>query len=590
MSFQMPNTVKEVVTNIHTKKYLLPAIQREVVWSVDQITRLFDSLMRDYPIGTFLFWHVSKANVHKYQFYEFLREYHEKDCRHNTKADVTGEDDITAILDGQQRLTSIYIGLRGSYAYKEPKKRWDNPQAFPKRYLYLNLLSPTGNDDETNMLYNFKFLTEEEVEDLNKDSYWFKVGEILNLKEPWQVNDYLLQHELMQKPKEQCLFANRTIFKLWSVVHEAKIINYFEEEDQTLDKVLNIFIRVNSGGTVLSYSDLLLSIASAQWKNRDAREEIISLVEDLNHIGDGFNFDKDLVLKSSLVLSEITDIAFKVDNFNKANMSKIEKEWDDITGALRSAVQLVWGFGYNRETLTANYAIIPIANYLKKIGLPMSFDIGRRYASERDVIRQWVILSLVKRVFGGQPDTVLRPIRDIINKSNDVFPLQEIIDKFKGTPKSLIFTDDDVENLLHYKYGQGYTFSILSLLYPSLDFRNKFHIDHIHPRSLFTKSKLRRRGIQEEDIEYYLENVDQMPNLQLLEGIPNQEKSNTDFENWLKSTFRPPEQRREYMKKHLIPDVDLSLANFREFFEERKSLMKKELKRILHASNNYEKQ
>jgi uncharacterized protein with ParB-like and HNH nuclease domain len=590
MSFQMPKTVREVVTNIHTKKYLLPAIQREVVWNVDQITRLFDSLMRDYPIGTFLFWHVSKENVHKYQFYEFLREYHEKDCRHNTKADVTGEDDITAILDGQQRLTSLYIGLRGSYAYKEPKKRWDNPQAFPKRYLYLNLLSPTGNEDETDMLYNFEFLTEEEVEDLNKAGYWFKVGEILNLKEQWQVNDYLLQHELMQKPKEQCLFANRTIFKLWSVVHEAKIINYFEEEDQTLDKVLNIFIRVNSGGTVLSYSDLLLSIASAQWKNRDAREEIISLVEYLNHIGDGFNFDKDLVLKSSLVLSGITDIAFKVDNFNKTNMSKIEKEWDDITGALRAAVQLVWGFGYNRETLTANYAIIPIANYLKKIGLPMSFDIARRYASERDVIRQWVILSLVKRVFGGQPDTVLRPIRDIINKSKDVFPLQEIIDKFKGTPKSLIFTDDDVENLLHYEYGQGYTFSILSLLYPSLDFRNKFNIDHIHPRSLFTKSKLRRRGIQEEDIEYYLENVDQMPNLQLLEGIPNQEKSNTDFEHWLKSTFRLPEQRQEYMKKHFIPDVDLSLANFREFFEKRKSLMKKELKRILHASNNYEKQ
>ncbi len=95
MSFQMPKTVKEVVTNIHTKKYLLPAIRREVVWRVDQITRLFDSLMRDYPIGTFLFWHVSKENVHKYQFYEFLREYHEKDCRHNPKADVSGENDIT---------------------------------------------------------------------------------------------------------------------------------------------------------------------------------------------------------------------------------------------------------------------------------------------------------------------------------------------------------------------------------------------------------------------------------------------------------------------------------------------------------------
>ena len=142
MSFQTPITIKEAVDNIHAKRYLLPAIQREVVWEVDQITRLFDSLMRDYPIGSFLFWYVEKKNTSRYQFYEFVRNYHEKNNPHNPKANVSGQDDITGILDGQQRLTSLYIGLRGSYAYKEPRKHWNNPQAFPKRRLYLNLLSP----------------------------------------------------------------------------------------------------------------------------------------------------------------------------------------------------------------------------------------------------------------------------------------------------------------------------------------------------------------------------------------------------------------------------------------------------------------
>jgi hypothetical protein len=584
MSFQTPITVKEAVENIHAKKYLLPAIQREVVWEVDQIARLFDSLMRDYPIGSFLFWHVEKKNVRGYQFYEFVRDYHERNSRHNRKADVSGEDDITGILDGQQRLTSLYIGLRGSYAYKEPRKRRDNPQAFPIRRLYLNLLGPKKNGDETDMVYDFAFITDNEASAGGDEAFWFKVGDILNLKEQYEVNGYLIEHGLMQRPPEQAKFANKTLFKLWSVVHEARVINYFLEKDESLDKVLNIFIRVNSGGTVLSYSDLLLSIATAQWQQRDAREEITSFVDELNSVGDGFRFDKDLVLKSSLVLADFTDIAFKVDNFNKANMLKIEQQWDEIENALRGAVRLVAGFGYSRDTLTANYAIIPIAYYLKTRGLPKNFDTSEKYTEDREAIRRWLILSLVRRVFGGSPDTVLRPVREILREAQDGFPYQAIVDKFKGTPKSLACTEDDVENLLHYEYGKGYTFSILALLYPTLDFRNKFHIDHIHPQSQFKKPKLRQRGIQDADIDFYLENVDLLPNLQLLEGVPNQEKSATDFAEWLKRTCNSPEARSSYMNRHFIPDMDLSFSNFMEFVKQRKALLADELRRILNVS------
>ena len=100
MAFVEPITIKDAIDSVHRKKYLLPAIQREFVWSTDQIERLFDSLMRDYPINSFLFWAVDKANISNYQFYEFIREYHERDSRHNPKADLNGETGITAILDG----------------------------------------------------------------------------------------------------------------------------------------------------------------------------------------------------------------------------------------------------------------------------------------------------------------------------------------------------------------------------------------------------------------------------------------------------------------------------------------------------------
>ena len=89
MTFQAPKTIRNVVNEINNRKYLLPAIQRELVWDAKQIERLFDSFMRDYTIGSFLFWNVSKEKSKEYQFYEFLREYHERDYKHNPKANVS---------------------------------------------------------------------------------------------------------------------------------------------------------------------------------------------------------------------------------------------------------------------------------------------------------------------------------------------------------------------------------------------------------------------------------------------------------------------------------------------------------------------
>jgi hypothetical protein len=385
----------------------------------------------------------------------------------------------------------------------------------------------------------------------------------------------------MKRDEKVARFANEILFKLWSVVHDSRVINYFLEEDERLDKVLNIFIRVNSGGTILSYSDLLLSIAAAQWTT-DAREAVTALVDEINRIGAGFDVNKDWVLKSCLVLADIGDIAFKVDNFNKANMSKIESSWEDISKALRNAVILVSSFGYSRETLTSNNAVIPIAYFLLKQGLPSNFDQSGKYALQRERIQQWLMMSLLKRVFGGQPDNVLRPIRDVLRSEAKSFPAEAIREKFKRTTKSLVFTRDDIDALLESRYGQGYSFSVLALLYPTLDFRNTFHIDHIHPRSLFTRPILAKRGITDDDLSFYLENVDMLPNLQLLEGIPNQEKSDAEFKDWLSGKYKDEKAAQSFKEKNYIPDdVELEFCNFRQFFEKRRSLLSNRLMALL---------
>jgi len=447
--------------------------------------------------------------------------------------------------------------------------------------LKIYILNPKSNGDETDMVYDFDFLTEKEAKSSGDDVFWLKVGDILNLKEQFEVNDYLIGHGLMQRPLEQAKFANKMLFRLWEVIHQTKVINYYLENDESLNKVLNIFIRVDSGGTILSYSDLLLSVATAQWKNKDAREEITSLVDELDNIGDGFKFDEDVIIKGSLVLADINNIAFKADNFNKENMSKIEEQWEQIEKAFRGAVLLAATFGYNRDTLTSNYAIIPIAYYLKKLGLPENFYISSKYKNDREAICRWLVCLLIKRVFGGSPDMVLRQIREVLSKANGSFQYEEIVEKFKGTPKSLVFTEDDIESLLNYKWGNEYTFSILALMYPTLDFRNKFHIDHAHPRSKFKIPELRQAGIQEADQEFYLKNMDLLPNLKLLEGIPNEEKSDTYFADWFEKNFKKEEKKEVYRKRHYIPNIDLSFFNFEEFFKELRDLLRQELCRVL---------
>lgn len=75
MSFQTPITIKEAIDNIENNQYLLPAIQREFVWEHTKIEWLFDSIMRNYPISSFLFWQVEGETKKGYRFYKFINEY-----------------------------------------------------------------------------------------------------------------------------------------------------------------------------------------------------------------------------------------------------------------------------------------------------------------------------------------------------------------------------------------------------------------------------------------------------------------------------------------------------------------------------------
>jgi uncharacterized protein with ParB-like and HNH nuclease domain len=111
-----PIRVSDIIRQVNQDLYL-PAIQREFVWGVDRNERLFDSIMADFPISSFLFWRLKEENKDQWPVYEFIRDF-DSESPHNPPANMAGiNKDITLVLDGQQRITSLFIGLRGSHRH-----------------------------------------------------------------------------------------------------------------------------------------------------------------------------------------------------------------------------------------------------------------------------------------------------------------------------------------------------------------------------------------------------------------------------------------------------------------------------------------
>ncbi|TIX17089.1 MAG: DUF262 domain-containing protein [Mesorhizobium sp.] len=576
-------TIAEALGRIQTKSYVLPAIQREFVWKPEQIERLFDSLMQGYPFGTFLFWKVEASTSSKFKFYDFVLNYHQRDAAHCPELPKLYHQSVTAVLDGQQRLTALNIGLRGSMAIKQPNKWWTNPDAFPVRTLRLDLLSPPS-PDEDGARYRFKFLDDVQVA-RDETAHWFPVPEILGMKDGPAMLSSLRKRGLDGDALER---AYEILDRLHRVVNSHNLINYYEEETQDLERVLNIFIRLNSGGTILSYSDLLLSIAVAQWKQVDARAEIHKLVDELNRIGTGFALSQDFVLKAGLMLADIASVGFKVENFTTANMLALESNWPAIRAALVRTVELAASFGLNGQTLRADSSLLPIAYYLYKRGAPSNYVTHSQFAEDRSAIRGWLVRSIVKAsgIWGSGLDTLLTALREMIQSSGAAaFPVEQLRQVMSQRGKSLAFEPAEIEDLLHLEYGDKRTFPLLSLLFPFVDLRNQFHVDHVFPISRFTAAKLQRQGFSDSQAELMARHADTLPNLQLLDGAINNEKRATLPAAWLNAHLPDAIGQQHYCTNHELGNVPADLDGFEAFYTARQDRLRVRLTELLGATN-----
>jgi len=582
MPFETPIPIRLAVQNVMDGKYVLPAIQREFIWEPEQIELLFDSLLRGYPISSFLFWEVPRKQVKDWQFYKFLTNYHELNAKHNQPAQLTGDRDVTAVLDGQQRLTALTVALTGSYASRIKNKRRSNLAAYPIKKLYIDLLGRADETDEQKF-YAIQFLTPEEVA-ADGDRFWVAFPELFSkIKNVSDVLMFMAMQRISGAPQEKRDFAARTLGMICEALNTQGNINFFLEREADLDKVLQIFIRINSGGTKLSYSDLLLSIATASWKGTEARQAIHGFVDELNSISDELTFDQDFVLKSALVLSDISDVKFKVENFNAQNMGTIERAWPSIKVALSLAAQLAHSFGLADRSLLSANALIPIAYYLRKKGATESYLNSSSNSGDRSTIRRWLIKVLLRGTFGSMADTILSALRSVLQSASaNRFPEQEINERLTQLNRSIKFTSDEVQNLLGLQYQNRQTFLVLSLLYPNFDFSNGFHVDHVYPRSKMTERRLLAQDVNPQDARAWPDMRDNLANLQLLLGRPNQAKSDTDFDDWLDREFGDKTKKGYFLAMHHFPNwTSFPYPKFGDFLKEREEILAKFLEEEL---------
>lgn len=551
----LPVRISDLMRKINKDIYL-PAIQREFVWDASRIERLFDSVMQDFPIGSFLWWKVEQENKNDWPIYQFVSDYDEENP-HNDPANLNGVNkDILLVLDGQQRITSLLIGLKGTH--RSFYYRWR------KNILYLNLYkAPLANEENPEELtYEFAF-RETANPAGSRPQLWYRVGKILDFEDAEDAKSDI-KSQIASASDDLAANANRLIGKLHNRVHTTLVGNYYEEKSQDYEKVLQVFVRANSAGQPLEYSDLLLATATAKWDKLNAREEINRFTDEINRIGTGYNFGKDFVLKACLFLTDLP-IQYKVKNFNRKNLLHIEQRWPDICSALITTVKLISRFGFNSKNVVAPLALLPIAYFLMARGKP-NFDTSSdaRDVSSQLAIRRWFIFATLKNAFGGSSDTTLARLRELMKPAamSDLFPEGDF-NKSLGISPS--FSEAEIARVLEYGYQGRYTNLVLSLLYPDKDWKDSvYHEDHIFPQAAFKKNNLLKAGLNAEEADFAIENFNRISNLQLLTDTENLSKNSTPFAEWIQT------RDEGFMKRHNIPKQSgYALKEFPEFVKAR---------------------
>lgn len=461
------------------------------------------------------------------------------------------------VLDGQQRLQSLFIGLCGSYEGRE---------------LCFDALSGqvAAPDD---IKYRFSFLDPKEIV-----FPWVKFKDLIfttckkrELVESLKVaagRDFSKSE--LNKLDDHLDLVDRT-FKMDEAVTYQELDSIDNPALYTEDDVVEVFIRANSGGTRLGKSDLLFSLLSASWEVADERMDV--LLETLNK--QGFAFDRDFVLKTCLVLLG-QGARYEVSKFRKEGVrEEIEENWDKITEAIKAVLDFVRGKTFIQcdKALPSYLVLIPLA-YVR-------YHFPDAWKSAKDVDNYLLRCSLTG-AFGGQPDNLLDAL---VKRFSEIkaFNLDEAFNIIRSQGRSLELTED---RFWHMGYGSDTVHLLFNLWYRNFNHtpaysNNMPQIDHIFPQSVLKDVKVENPETKRMVMKYRPAERNQLANCMLLSREENGAGGKWDMSvaDWF------ADKNGAYLDMHLIPtNPDLwQLDKFQDFIDARKILIENKFRALLVA-------
>jgi hypothetical protein len=539
--------------------FWLPNIQRPFVWSEEQIARLFDSIMREYPISTLLVWKTKEEVKHR----KFIDNYR-RDIKLTDFFVPDNRKSKLMVLDGQQRLQSLFIGLKGSYEGRE---------------LYLDILSG-GNASPEDIRFRFAF----RPKDLAKWP-WVRFKDIISITsklDPQIAQEVakLSPEPLAQSDLEKVLLniaRARKEFVGDDIVTFQELDGIDSPDTYKVDDIVEIFIRANSGGTKLGKSDLLFSLLTASWDDADGEME--ALLEGLNK--GGFEYDRDFVLKSCLTVLD-KGARYEVEKFRDGKTKEeIITEWEKIAAAIKDVRDWVVAKTYIRtgKAMPSYQALIPLIYF--RYHYPEKFKLAGG-------LQEYLLRTLITGVFGGSPDNLIDKIVRSIQDAKD-FVLPDVFGAIRADGRSLELTS---EVLFEQYYGSRTIHLFFNLWYKDFDYspasdENGPQVDHIFPQSLLkTVKDVNPDSGKRNLLHYRAEHRDQIANCMLLTAAENgfSDKTDTPPGEWFApQRFDSKEQRARYMDLHLIPDVAelWELNKYDDFINARKKLIQEKFKYML---------
>ena len=372
--------IQTILSQIDLGSYALPEFQRGYVWNREQVRKLMNSLYHSYPIGGLLVW-VTPTN---------------EDI---TRGDgVLTPGSVNLILDGQQRVTSLYGIIKG----KPPKFFEGNQNAFTG--LHFNLT------DES-----FEFYAPLKMKD---NPNWVNVTDLM-LK---GVGNFI--QEALKINSEKNGFLLEQMDKL-NKINNIKTVDLHVQqvagEDKTIDVVVDIFNNVNSGGTKLSKGDLALARICAQWP--EARNEMKKIITKLK--ASLYNFELDWLLRCVTVyltgkpyFSELTNIP--TSSF-QTGLTETNKLIERILNHIGSRL----GLDHDR-VLGSRYSIPLMVGYLKKQGGTLNSS------AEWNKLMYWYIHTFLWGRYAGSTESVLAQDLNIIDSGEGVDGLIRLLRQNRG--------------------------------------------------------------------------------------------------------------------------------------------------------------